>query len=89
MPSADDEILRVVKDVLGPLLRVDGAKLYVVQAGADAVVLHLAGRSAGCPGNTLTTRRIIEPAILAVAPKARVTVTAGALIPKGARLIAD
>lgn len=88
MPGASDDILRVIQDVLGPLLRTDGAKLYLVHADAEAISLHLAGRYAGCPGNTLMTRRILEPAIFAVAPKARVVVTSGALIPRGARLVA-
>ncbi len=82
------EILRVVREVVAPLVRADGGRLYVVQAEDDAVALHLAGRYAGCPGNTLATRRVIEPAIFAVAPKARVTITSGALLPEGAELVA-
>jgi hypothetical protein len=61
--------------------------LYVVYAADDALELHLGGRFAGCPGNTLATRRLIEPAVLAVAPGAKVTISSGALIPEDAELI--
>jgi len=80
-------MLRIVREVVAPLVRADGGRLYVVRAEDDSVELHLAGRFAGCPGNTLATRRLIEPAILAVAPGAKVTISSGALIPKGAELI--
>jgi len=83
------EILKVVREVVGPLVRADGGRVYLVQAAEDAVSLHLTGRFSGCPGNTLATRRILEPALLAVAPKARVTITSGALLPQGATLIDD
>jgi Fe-S cluster biogenesis protein NfuA len=83
------EILKVVREVVAPLVHADGGRVYVVQAAEDAVSLHLTGRFSGCPGNTLATRRILEPALLAVAPKARVTITSGALLPRGATLIED
>lgn len=82
--SPREEILRVLREILAPLIRADGGEVYVVRAEDDGVELHLGGRYAGSPGNTLTTRRIIEPAIRAVAPDAQITVTAGALIPEGA-----
>ncbi len=66
------------------MVRADGGKLYVVSASPTKVELHLGGRFSGCPGNTLATRRIIEPVIQAVAPQARLTVTSGALLPPGA-----
>ncbi len=78
------EILRVIEEIVAPLVRADGGKLYLVSADSSSVALHLAGRFAGCPSNTLATRRVIEPAILAVAPKATVTVTSGAIVPTGA-----
>jgi Fe-S cluster biogenesis protein NfuA len=88
MPSLDEDILRVVREVLTPLFRADGGKVYLVEAGPEAVSLHLGGSYSGCPGNTLATRRVIEPAILAVAPNAKITVTSGVLIPKDAELVA-
>ena len=89
MAGTRSEILRVVREVVAPLVRADGGRIYVVQAADDTVSLHLTGRFSGCPGNTLATRRVIEPAVFAVAPKARVTVTSGALLPPGAELIQD
>ncbi len=83
--STREEILRVLREILAPLIRADGGEVYLVRAEDDGVELHLGGRYAGCPGNTLTTRRIIEPAIRAVAPGVQITVTAGALIPHGAQ----
>ncbi len=87
MSDIREEILRVVRDVVAPLVRADSGSLYVVHVDADTVALHLGGRFAGCPGNTLATRRVIEPAIFTVAPRARVTITSGALVPKDAQLI--
>jgi Fe-S cluster biogenesis protein NfuA len=89
MSGTRSEILRVVREVVAPLVRADGGRLYVVQATDDALSLHLTGRFSGCPGNTLASRRIIEPAIFAVAPNARVTISSGALLPDGAELIPD
>ena len=80
-------MLRVVREIVAPLVRADGGRLYVVHAEDDALDLHLAGRFAGCPGNTLASRRLIEPAILAVAPGAKLTISSGALIPKDAELV--
>lgn len=88
MSDARSEILRVVREVVAPLIRADGGRIYLVAVAEDGVSLHLSGRYSGCPGNTLATRRVIEPAILAVAPGARITVTSGAIVPKDAELLA-
>ncbi|MBE7481087.1 MAG: NifU family protein [Polyangiaceae bacterium] len=82
--GARDEILQVVREVLAPLVRADGGVLYLVRVEDDQVLLHLGGRFAGCPGNALARRQIIEPAIRAVAPHAVVTVSSGAIVPPGA-----
>jgi Fe-S cluster biogenesis protein NfuA len=87
MGSPRDEMLRVVREIVDPLVRADGGRVYVVRAEDDVLDLHLAGRFAGCPGNTLATRRLIEPAILAVVPGAKLTISSGALVPKDAELI--
>lgn len=89
MSDVRSEIMRVVREVLAPLVRADGGKLYIVSLEAEGVTLHLSGRYSGCPGNTLATRRVIEPAILAVAPKARIAVTSGAIVPKDAELVSE
>ncbi len=85
MRTPRERILSIVADVLNPLVQADGGKVYVVSAGDEAIELHLAGRFAGCPGNSLASRHVIEPAIRAVAPDARVTVTWGLLVPEGAK----
>ena len=84
-----DEILTVIKEVLAPMVAADGGRLYVVQADPKQVSLHLAGRFAGCPGNHVTTRRVIQPLIAAVAPTAELTVTWGRLVPMGATRVDD
>jgi Fe-S cluster biogenesis protein NfuA len=85
--SMPEEIIRVIRDVLAPMVVADGGHLYVVQADENSVCLHLAGRFAGCPGNQVAAQRIIRPAIEAVAPRAEVTVTWGRLVPSGAQRI--
>lgn len=84
MAASIDQLLRVCREVLAPLVRADGGELYVVAVDPDSLSLHLAGTCSGCPGKPYTTSAIIEPAILAVAPGARITVTSGATIPEGA-----
>jgi Fe-S cluster biogenesis protein NfuA len=42
---------------------------------------------AGCLGVTLTVKGVIEPAVHAVAPAAKVVVSSGIRIPDGASLI--
>lgn len=79
--------MRVVREVVAPLIRADGGDVYLVHASDYAVSLHLVGRYSGCPGNTLAQRRVIEPAIGAVAPGTEVTLTSGPLIPPGAELL--
>lgn len=87
MAPPEDAILRVLKEILGPLVRADGGEVYVVRADMEAVVLHLTGRYAGCPGNNVARRQVLEPALRSAAPKAQITITAGAIIPKGARVL--
>lgn len=83
-----EKILKVIKEVVAPMVHVDGGELYVVSANDNDVALHLVGRFAGCPGNQVAARRVIEPAIAAVAPRARVQVSWGYLVPAGATKIA-
>jgi Fe-S cluster biogenesis protein NfuA len=83
MALAKDEIERVVREVLAPLVRADGGDLYLVSVEDTGVSLHVTGRFSGCPGNTLARRRIFEPPLAAVAPGITVTLTSGPLIPAG------
>jgi Fe-S cluster biogenesis protein NfuA len=85
MAAPKDEIVRVVREVLAPLVRADGGEIYLVSADDAGVSLHLGGRFSGCPGNTLARRRLLEPLISSAAPGAQVTLTTGPLVPKGAQ----
>jgi Fe-S cluster biogenesis protein NfuA len=87
MAATIDQLLKVCRDVIAPLVRSDGGELYLVAVESDHLTLHLAGTCAGCPGAVLTARGVIEPAIHAVAPSARVVVTNGAKVPEGASLM--
>jgi Fe-S cluster biogenesis protein NfuA len=82
-----DEIVRILEQVIAPMVRTDGGELFLVTLDGPVVALHLAGTYSGCPGTTLTTSAIIEPAIRAVAPTAKVIVTSGFHIPAGATLV--
>lgn len=86
--SSREALLRVVHDVIAPLVRADQGELYLVGVSEERVALHLGGRYSGCPGNTLARRRVIEPALHAVAPGAEVIITSGALIPAQAERLA-
>ena len=87
MASPKDEIVRVVREILGPLIEADGGALFLVAVDDASVALHLAGRFSGCPGNTLARRRVLEPVIASAAPGALLTLTSGPLVPKGAERI--
>lgn len=85
MPGIYTTIDQVLKDLVAPLVEEDGGELFVVQHDESELLLHLRGRFSGCPGNTLAIRRVIEPAVLAVAPTLRITVSSGELIPEHAQ----
>jgi Fe-S cluster biogenesis protein NfuA len=88
MAAAKDEIVRVVREVLAPLVRADGGDLYLVSIEETGVSLHVTGRFSGCPGNTLARRRVFEPPLSAIAPGITVTLTSGPLVPTGAERLA-
>ena len=78
------DILRILKEIVVPLVERDGGKLLLISLDDDQVQVHLAGRLAGTPGLGLFYRKVLEPAIHTVAPSARVVLTTGYLIPQGA-----
>jgi len=88
MAPPKDELVRVVREVLLPLVKADGGELYLVSVDDSGVSLHLAGRFSGCPGNTLARRRVLEPLIASAVPGAYLTVTSGPLVPSGAERVA-
>ena len=87
MAATIDQLLKVCREVIAPLIRADGGELYVVAVEPDHLTLHLAGVCSGCPGAVLTSRGVIEPAVHAVAPSARVVVTNGVRVPEGASIV--
>ena len=87
MSAPRDALVRIVRDLLAPLIRADGGEVYIVRVDDDGIALHLAGRYAGCPGNTLARRRVIEPALRAASPGATVVITSGVLVPESAERI--
>ena len=89
MPATIDQLLKVCHEIVAPLIRADGGEVYLVAVEPDVLTLHLAGTCSGCPGAVLTIRGVIEPAVHAVAPTARVVVTSGAKVPDGASLISS
>lgn len=87
MPANIDQLLKVCREVIAPLIRADQGDIYLVAVEPDQITLHLAGMCAGCPGVGLTVKGVIEPAVHAVAPAAKVVVSSGIRIPEGASLI--
>ena len=78
------QLLSLCRDVLAPLLAVDGGVLYVVVLDDTSLVLHLGGTCAGCPGAPITTSQVIEPAVRSVSPSVKLSVTSGGILPPGA-----
>jgi Fe-S cluster biogenesis protein NfuA len=87
MPKASRRLLEVLETVLAPMIEADGGQLYLVPTDPASVRLHLGGTCCGCPGVRTTTRWMIEPAVQAVMPKAKVEVSAGWLVPPGAERV--
>ena len=71
------EVERVCRDVLAPLVQVDGGELHLLRFDGDDVHIHLSAACAGCPGATLTADKVLQPALTAVAPKIRLILTTG------------
>ena len=87
MGAPRDQILEIVREIVGPLVRADGGQVYLVTLGERTLVLHLTGRFSGCPGNTLARRRVLEPLLTARFPDLKIEITSGPLLPKGAEPI--
>ena len=82
--SAKQQIARVCREILAPLIRTDGGEMYLVRFDGDDIHIHLGGTCAGCPGSSLTGDKVILPALRSAAPKARVVLTTGVKVPAGA-----
>ena len=82
-----DEIVRVLTDIIVPLVGPEGGQVYLVSADSTRVCVHLAGHLSGAPGNGLFCRRILEPAVRSVVPEAEVLLSSGCQVPEGAVLM--
>jgi Fe-S cluster biogenesis protein NfuA len=80
-------VRKMLEDVLAPLFGVEGGEVYLVSASAKEVALHLGGTLSGSPATPVVTRRVVEPAVKAVAPKAKVVISSGWRVPAGAEKI--
>ncbi|MGA2447103.1 MAG: NifU family protein [Polyangiaceae bacterium] len=79
-----NDVLRVCRDILAPLVRVDGGDLHLVRFEEEEISLHLTGTCSGCPGVAMTRDDLFVPALRAVASQIRVVVTTGFPMPDGA-----
>ena len=79
--ASKDQIDRICREVLAPLVRADGGELHLVGYDGDEVHIHLTGVCAGCPGASLTGEKVIVPALRTAAPKVRLVLTTGVRIP--------
>ena len=82
-----EEIVSVIREVLAPMVVADGGEMYVVEATDTRVAVHLTGKFSGCPGNDVFVRQVFTPALAAIAPKVRVDVTWGHIVPDGAEAV--
>ena len=86
MPTRE-QLLKLCRDVLFPLIAADGGVLFLVSYDEGDVHLHLAGTCAGCPGVSMTRDRVLEPVLQALGPKVKLKLTAGWTIPPRAEKI--
>jgi Fe-S cluster biogenesis protein NfuA len=82
--SVKEQIAKVCREILAPLVKTDGGEMYLVRFEGDDMHIHLSGACAGCPGASLTGDKVILPALRTAAPKLRVVVTTGINVPEGA-----
>jgi Fe-S cluster biogenesis protein NfuA len=85
MAEKVDDLEKMLREVLAPLLEMDGGEVYLVSADAKKVELHLAGSLGGSPASDLVKTRIVAPAIKALLPQASLEVSSGWRIPEGAQ----
>lgn len=82
--SVKEQIAKVCREILAPLVKTDGGEMYLVRFDGDDLHIHLSGTCAGCPGASSTGDGVILPALRTAAPKVRVVVTTGIRVPDGA-----
>ncbi len=82
--SEKEQISKICREILAPLVRSDGGEMYFVGYEGDDLHIHLSGTCAGCPGVSITGDKVILPALRTAAPKLRLVVTSGVNVPPGA-----
>jgi Fe-S cluster biogenesis protein NfuA len=87
MADKTEALRTMFREVLAPLVEADGGVFYVVSIDKKQVSLHLGGTYNGCPGTGMSVRDVLEPAVHAIAPKAKVNISSGWTVPKGAERI--
>jgi Fe-S cluster biogenesis protein NfuA len=85
--AAKEQISKICREIVAPLVTTDGGEIYLVRFDGDDVHIHLAGTCAGCPGASITGDKVILPALRAAVPKVRLVVTTGIRVPDGATKI--
>jgi len=85
--AAREQISKICREIVAPLVTTDGGEMYLVRFDGDDVHIHLAGTCAGCPGASITENKVILPALRAALPKVRLVVTTGIRVPEGATRI--
>jgi Fe-S cluster biogenesis protein NfuA len=82
--NVKEELTKVCREILAPLVKSDGGEMYLVRFEGDDVHLHLGGSCAGCPGSAFTMEKILLPALRTASPKVRIVLTTGVRVPEGA-----
>jgi Fe-S cluster biogenesis protein NfuA len=83
--AAKEQIDKICREVLAPLVRADGGEMHFLRIDGDEVHIHLTGVCAGCPGASFTGEKVIVPALRTAAPKVRLVLTTGVRAPEGAQ----
>ncbi|MSP24046.1 MAG: NifU family protein [Myxococcales bacterium] len=87
MTDKADAVRQMLREVLAPMIHADGGELYLVLSSKKELKLHLAGKLGGKPGTPATVSHVIQPAVHAISPKVKVTVTSGWVIAPGSERI--
>jgi len=82
--SVKEQIAKICREIIAPLVRTDGGEMYFVALEGDDLHIHLSGTCAGCPGASLTGDKVILPVLRTAAPNLRLLITTGVNAPPGA-----
>jgi Fe-S cluster biogenesis protein NfuA len=82
--SVKEQITKICREILAPMVKADGGEMYLVRFDGDDVHVHLGGTCAGCPGASITSDKVLLPLLRTASPKVRIVVTTGIRVPDGA-----